>query len=143
MIFSASRVQKNVPSTCTPSMRRQPASVVLTVPSRKVSTGPPRAISSACFRRSAMIWSASLRPSRPLMPALLTRMSSRGLEFLDLLEHCRHRGRIRHVGRHGVPAQGLGGGARRLEVQVVDDDASRPPRRTGGRWRRPARVQRR
>ena len=36
-------------------MRRQPASVVLTVASRKVSTGPPRAISSACFRRSAMI----------------------------------------------------------------------------------------
>src|SRR5262245_43407109 len=58
-------------------MRRQPASVVLTVPSRKVVTVPPRAISSACAKRKAMISLASLRPSSPLMPALLTSISRR------------------------------------------------------------------
>src|SRR5215831_14212333 len=63
-------------------MRRQPASLVETVTSRKVSTGPPRATCSACFSRSAMIALASLRPSSPLIPALLTRMSRRGVSFL-------------------------------------------------------------
>ena len=56
----------------------------------------------AC-RRSAIICSASLRPSRPLMPALLTRMSRRGVSLLTSSNIAATAAAVRDVRRHPCP----------------------------------------
>ena len=95
------RCRRHARPACAASRRRWCA------PCRR-GTSPPgrRARSrSACLRRIAMIWSASLRPSSPLMPALLTRMSSRGVSFLTSANMAATEAEVRHVGGDAMAAE--------------------------------------
>ena len=124
MILSASREQKNVPSRCTASMRRQFSSVMSTVASRCVTIGPP----ARHLGHLLQLLVAELRGERGVAlhaadAGVVHQHVEPAAALRDLLEHARDRGRVRHVGGDRDAAERRGGLLGQDRIEIVDHDA--------------------